>query len=92
MLDRSVLEVFINGGSQSATMLYFAEEPLGVLSVGMSGAAAGITADVMVSALTSAWVEMEGEDGMVTGNVTGHNGSLRAERRHVRVAYEAEFE
>jgi len=93
VLDRSVLEVFINGGSQSATMTFYAEEPLEVLSVAMGGASTGVTVDVVVRALESAWAEMEGPDGIVRGNVTGNaDMERREERKHARIAYAAEFE
>ncbi|KAH9926332.1 glycoside hydrolase family 32 protein [Epithele typhae] len=55
VMDRSMLEVFVNGGSKSATMLFFPTEPLTTLAVNASGVPEGVVVSVEVFALESVW-------------------------------------
>ncbi|KXH42123.1 hypothetical protein CNYM01_07331 [Colletotrichum nymphaeae SA-01] len=57
ILDRSVLEVYVNGGVEAGTMLYFTDKPLDgiVLSRGTGTNDQGITFDFKAVALKSSW-------------------------------------
>lgn len=55
VIDRSILEVFLNGGAQSATNTYFADQPLTVATVKTASLPAGVEVSVAVWSLDSAW-------------------------------------
>ncbi|WYZ34222.1 hypothetical protein EsH8_I_000498 [Colletotrichum jinshuiense] len=57
ILDRSILEVYVNGGVEAGTMLYFTDKPLDniVLTRGGGSNDQGITFDFKAVALKSSW-------------------------------------
>lgn len=55
VMDRSLIEVFINGGVESATNVFFSEEPLTELKISATDLAEDVEASVRVNALESAW-------------------------------------
>ncbi|KDN63196.1 hypothetical protein CSUB01_02144 [Colletotrichum sublineola] len=57
ILDRSLLEVYVNGGVEAGTMLYFTDKPLDniVLTRGSGPSDQGITFDFKATALKSSW-------------------------------------
>ncbi|GKT43300.1 invertase [Colletotrichum spaethianum] len=57
ILDRSILEVYVNGGVEAGTMLYFTDKPLDsiVLTRGSGSNDQGITFDFKAVALKSSW-------------------------------------
>lgn len=76
VLDRSILEVFLQGGEQSATITLFPEQPLDVLVVRTAELNDGVEVSVSVWGLESAWANYADEEGVVVGNVTeGASGS-----------------
>ena len=70
MLDRSLLEVFLNGGQNSGTMSFFPEGRLDSLVVGTEGLNEGVEVGVRVWGLESTWAG-EGD-----GEGKGNNGSF----------------
>lgn len=74
VLDRSLFEVFINGGEQSATISLFPEAPLDVMVLRTAELNAGVKVSVKVWGLDSAWKMYEDENGTVAGNVTMGSG------------------
>ncbi|TDZ24473.1 Invertase 4 [Colletotrichum orbiculare MAFF 240422] len=69
VIDRSILEVFINGGVDSATNTFFTTRPLSRFVFGAMDLPGGTTLSVKVRALESAWKQMESQsDGLVHGN------------------------
>ncbi|GKT79487.1 beta-fructofuranosidase [Colletotrichum tofieldiae] len=64
VLDRSVLEVYVNGGVEAGTMLYFTDKPLDsiVLARGSGPSDQGITFDFKAVALKSSWGTYEEKD------------------------------
>jgi beta-fructofuranosidase len=70
VLDRSVLELFVDRGVHAATMLYYPESPLTVLSVASNDLSEEAEVEVKVWGLESAWGAKKGSDGVVRGNVT----------------------
>jgi beta-fructofuranosidase len=72
VLDRSVLELFVDRGVHAATMLYYPDQPLTVLSVAARDLSEEAEVAVKVWGLESAWEAKEGEDGVVRGNVTAN--------------------
>ncbi|KAJ4397818.1 Invertase [Gnomoniopsis smithogilvyi] len=70
VIDRSILEVFVDGGVHAATVLFFPEQPLTLMSLGTANLPAGVEVSVAVWSLKSAWAEYENEQGTVVGNLT----------------------
>lgn len=55
VIDRSIVEFFLNDGLQSATNLYFADQPLTALSVAAGNLPTDTEVSVAVWSLDSAW-------------------------------------
>lgn len=75
VIDRSILEVFVNGAEQSGTMTFYSTRPLDVMRLGAAGVAANATVSVGVWALEDAWAAQADGNGTVLGNVTTGGGS-----------------
>ena len=74
VIDRSLLEVFLDGGQRSATLSFFPEGELDVLIVSTLGLNEGVGVSVQVWGLQSAWM-ME-EVGMGNGTVLGNSTQM----------------
>jgi beta-fructofuranosidase len=70
VIDRSIFEVFLDGGERSATTTYFPNEPLTHLTINATSIQDGMTISVSVHAIKSAWADLADENGSVAGNVT----------------------
>ena len=70
IIDRSILEVFVNGGLQSGTTIFYPSQPLDLMSVSAGGIPSGAGVSVGVWGLRSGWAPMENGNGTVVGNVT----------------------
>ncbi|KAJ4416874.1 Invertase [Gnomoniopsis sp. IMI 355080] len=81
VIDRSILEVFVDGGVHAATVLFFPEQPLGLMSLGTADLPAGVEVSVAVWSLKSAWAEYENEQGTVVGNITSSETMASQARR-----------
>ncbi|GAA5986183.1 hypothetical protein JCM10908_006447 [Rhodotorula pacifica] len=55
VFDRSMLEVFVNNGAHSATMLLYPDQPVGSMQVATGGLPAGTTLNLQVNGLNSTW-------------------------------------
>lgn len=92
LIDRSILEVFLDGGAEAATVTFFPTQPLTSLAVSTADIPEGVKIDVRVYAVKSAWAQYENEEGTVIGNVTevgsGSGHGTMAKRHRV---YEAAF-
>jgi beta-fructofuranosidase len=78
VIDRSIFEVFLEGGQRSATTTYFPTQPLTELVVGAADTDESMKISVEVRAIDSAWAKEANSDGMVLGNVTtSANSSTR---------------
>jgi len=71
IIDRSILEIFLDNGAKSATATFFPEGDLDtvMLTTGDLSMGVGVTAEVW--GLQSAWASQENGTGTVVGNVTG---------------------
>jgi beta-fructofuranosidase len=93
VIDRSIFEVFIDGGAEVATVTFFPTQPLTSLAVSSANIPDGMTINVAVYAIESAWAQYENEQGTVVGNVTvgegasGGNSTAPPAKRHM--VYEA---
>lgn len=68
IIDRSILEIFVNGGEQSATNTFYTNQPLDTMRLGAAGINENATVSVAVWALESTWEA--NANGTVVGNVT----------------------
>ena len=70
VIDRSIIEIFVNGGKQSATNTFYTDSPLDTMRLAADGISSGATVSVGVWALEDAWQMMANANGTVVGNVT----------------------
>ncbi|KAG6177419.1 hypothetical protein E4U36_007312 [Claviceps purpurea] len=70
VFDRSIVEVFLNGGIDSVTSIFFPKEPLTVMTIVLTDLPESMQVSVRVSALESSWTTMTGSDSLVWGNQT----------------------
>lgn len=70
VIDRSIIEVFVNGGQQSGTMTFYPNRPLDTLLISVGGIAANASSSVGVWALQDTWASEANANGTVVGNVT----------------------
>ncbi|CAJ2500771.1 Uu.00g036240.m01.CDS01 [Anthostomella pinea] len=87
VIDRSILEVFVNGGDQAGTVLFYPTQPLSLLHLATRDLPTGAKVSVSVLALKSAWAEYENEQGTVVGNATRTTNSTGRQD----MIYETEF-
>ena len=85
VIDRSLLEVFLDGGQRSATLSFFPEGELDLLVVSTLGLNEGVGVSVEVWGLQSAWMveEVGMGNGTVVGNSTMVGNSTQMARRNV---------
>lgn len=76
VIDRSIIELFLDQGASSATATFFPVEPLSIFAVGTAGLPEGAQVSVAVWGLESAWAQYENENGTVVGNVTTSSSSV----------------
>ncbi|KAI0763833.1 glycosyl hydrolase [Trametes elegans] len=74
VVDRSIIEVFVDEGAYSGTATFFATQPLTLLTLASADLPDGAAVSVEVRALKSAWKEEENGQGVVLGNVTAAEG------------------
>ena len=81
VLDRSILEVFLNNGEKAGTLIFFAQGELDTLIIGTNDLNDGTTVSAEVFGLQSTWTseEVGNGNGTVLGNVTMAS-SLRVRR------------
>ena len=70
IIDRSVFKVFLIGGANSGTMVFFPEYIMDTLIVKTSGLNEGASASLVVWGLESGWTTVETANGTVAGNFT----------------------
>ncbi|KAI0351869.1 hypothetical protein OH77DRAFT_1410245 [Trametes cingulata] len=70
VVDRSIIEVFLNEGEAIGTAAFYATQPLTLFTLETAGLPEGASASVAVYAVESAWKEFEDSGGIVVGNVT----------------------
>lgn len=70
VIDRSIFEVFLDGGERSSTTTYFPNEPLTHLTISATNILSGMTIAVSVNAIKSTWADLSNDEGTVVGNLT----------------------
>lgn len=84
VLDRSLFEVFLQGGEQSATISLFPEQPLDLMVLRTAGLNEGVGVSAAVWGLDSAWADYTDENGTVVGNVTAGTGSSNGSSQRMK--------
>jgi beta-fructofuranosidase len=77
IIDRSIIEIFLNGGELSASSVFFPTMPLDTMALRVTGLNSTATASVGVWALKAAWLDQADVNGTVSGNVTSGGNSTR---------------
>ncbi|KAK3114896.1 Invertase [Teratosphaeriaceae sp. CCFEE 6253] len=77
VIDHSILEVFVNGGQQSATNTFYTDQALDTMRLSAGGVGANATVSVGVWGLVDTWAGQADANGTVRGNVTGGVGGYR---------------
>lgn len=80
VIDRSILEVFLDNGLRSATTTFFAEGSLDTVIISTGDLNPGVKVKAAVWGLKSTWASQENANGIVDGNVI-----KRANLAHLRV-------
>ena len=70
VIDRSIIEVFLNNGASAATSTYFPDGELALLILSSANVSPGVEISAAVYGLESTWTSQEGVNGTVAGNVT----------------------
>ncbi|KAL9126152.1 MAG: hypothetical protein Q9217_004748 [Psora testacea] len=70
VIDRTILEIFLDNGAKAATVTFFPEGELDTLMLSTADLMDGVGVTAEVYGLKSTWVAHEGGDGSVAGNVT----------------------
>jgi len=84
IIDRSILEVFLDGGRNSGIMTFYPEGELDTMELRTGGLNAGVEVSVAVWGLKSAWAAMQSPDGIVFGNVTSSGNMTQVVKREMR--------
>lgn len=77
VIDRSILEVFLDGGERSATITFFPEGDFDTMVIKAGDLNPGVGVSAKVWALQSAWAKYENATGTVVGNSTSSMGMKR---------------
>lgn len=80
IIDRSIIELFFNGGEAAATSVFFPTRPLDTLIIRAAGLNETLTASVAVWSLKAAWLDQADSNNTVFGNVTTGNNSTLSTR------------
>lgn len=70
VIDRSILEVFLDHGRSTGTMTFFPEGVLDTVAIKTAGLNEGVVVSVAVWGLKSTWAGKANAEGLVLGNVT----------------------
>jgi beta-fructofuranosidase len=85
IIDRSILEVFLDGGRNSGIMTFYPEGELDTMELRTGGLNSGVEVSVAVWGLKSAWAAMESSDGIVYGHATQTGGNMtQVVKREIR--------
>ncbi|KIJ52043.1 glycoside hydrolase family 32 protein [Sphaerobolus stellatus SS14] len=80
IIDRSIIEVFLDQGTYSATTTFFSTQPLTLMIISTAGLPAEASVSVVVNGLQSAWEDVENAQGIVEGNSTASGNSTLVNR------------
>jgi beta-fructofuranosidase len=70
IIDRSIIEVFLNAGQSKATSVFYSTEPLDKMIVSVGGVNESTTTSIRVWSLKAFWLGQADQHGTVVGNIT----------------------
>jgi len=85
IIDRSIIELFVNGGEIAATSIFFPDSPLDTMVISANGLNEAAQVSVGVWSLKSPWLEQANANGTVVGNVTTEGGNSTVAQRSMRL-------
>lgn len=77
VVDRSILEVYLNGGQVAGTFSFFPTAALDTVAIRFGNVPESATSAASVWALRDTWAEQANANGTVVGNVTETLGSMK---------------
>ena len=80
IVDRSIIEIFFNGGEAAATSVFFPTRPLDTMILKTAGLNDTVTASVAVWSLKATWLDQADSNDTVRGNVTTGGSSATSRR------------
>ena len=87
VIDRSILEIYLNNGEKAGTMIFFPQGELDTLIIGTNDLNPGIGVSAEVYGLGSTWAGQESSNGTVKGNVTMAAQKMRRDNLgHLRMS------
>ncbi|KAJ4339186.1 Invertase [Didymella glomerata] len=75
IIDRSIIEIFLNGGEAAATSVFFPDRPLDTMILKTAGLNETVTASVAVWSLKATWLDQANSNDTVYGNITTGGGN-----------------
>ena len=81
ILDRSILEVFLNNGVKAGTMVFYTEGELDTGIIGTNDLSMGVGVSAEIWGLQSEWSGQESGNGSVVGNVSMSSMAAQRVRR-----------
>lgn len=81
VIDRSILEVFLDNGLRSGTTTFFPEGELDTMIIATAGLNPGVKVQAAVWGLKSAWASQQNVNGTVVGNITARGIADQKVRR-----------
>lgn len=85
IIDRSIIELYFNGGEAVGTSVFFPDSPLDTLILAARGLNETVQASVAVWALKSPWLDQANANDTVLGNVTTGGNSTSSAKRSMRL-------
>jgi len=76
IIDRSIIEVFLNEGELGATAVFFPTQPLDTMMLRVAGLNETVIASVGVWSLKAAWLNQADANGTVSGNTTEGSSAM----------------
>ena len=73
IIDRSIIEVFLNGSEYVGTSVFFPTEPFDRMNISVEGIDARASSIIQIWGLRAAWLEQADANGVVVGNVSARN-------------------
>ena len=80
IIDRSILELFFNGGEAAATSVFFPTRPLDTLIMRTGGLNKTVIASLAVWSLKATWLDQADSNATVFGNITTNSTSTSSKR------------
>lgn len=85
IIDRSIIELFFNGGEAAATSIFFPTRPLDTMILKTAGLNNTVTASVAVWSLKATWLNQADSNDTVFGNVTIGGSNSTSSRRSMKL-------